>query len=269
MLTEPHDAPTPLIWPRPSDAGASNDWTTFQAEIVPLLEARGFGMRELGRPLGHPLWLARRSGRAAQVRLLIATGFHGEEPAGPWGLLDFLRSLPQTLLERLDLSLLPLVNVSGFSRGLRLNARGENPNRGYGPHRGGDRPSIEGELLLAHGAELLAAARDGLLCAHEDHGPDATYVYSFEPTAEPGAFSRSLIATAARYFPVAPDGEIDGCTVRGGLIHNQHDGSFESWLVASGVPVAACVETPSRRDFGCRVAAQAALMLDFVAQRSL
>ena len=92
------------------------------------------------------------------------------------------------------------------------------------------------------------------------------YVYSFEP-GPPGAFSRSLVETAARWFAVVPDGEIDGCVVRDGLIHNHYDGSFEAWLSECGAAVAACIETPGEADFARRVQAQAALMRTFVEMR--
>lgn len=255
------------IWCR-AGGGASNDLRAFDDLCAERAGAAGFESFVLGEVLGHPVTTWRRPAAAPQApRLLIASGFHGEEAAGPWGVLEFLQSVPRELLDRAYLVLLPLVNATGFAAGQRLNALGENPNRGYGVARGADRPSAEGEILLAHAAQLEEAARDGVLSCHEDRRLHHAYVYSFE-RGEPGSFSRSLVATAAQWFAVAPDGEIDGCPVRDGLIHNHYDGSFEAWLSETGAKVAACIETPGEADFGRRVQAQAAMMRAFVELRT-
>ena len=254
------------IWRRP-DGGASNDLAAFDALCAERAEATGFVRSVLGEALGRTIAAWERAAASSRApHVLIAAGFHGEEAAGPWGVLEFLGSTPPDLLDRAHLVLLPLVNATGFAAGQRLNALGENPNRGYGAARGDDRPSAEGEVLLSHSARLAEAGRDGVLSCHEDRWLRHAYVYSFE-SGPPGAFSRSLVETAARWFAVAPDGEIDGCVVRDGLIHNHYDGSFEAWLSECGAAVAACIETPGEADFARRVQAQAALMRTFVEMR--
>ena len=255
------------IWRR-ADGGASNDSLAFESLLLERAETAGFVRSVLGEALGRSIDAWRRPAATSQAPcLLIAAGFHGEEAAGPWGVLEFLRSTPRVLFDRAHLTLLPLVNATGFAAGQRLNARDENPNRGYGAARGSDQPSAEGEVLLAHAAELLDAARDGVLSCHEDRWLHHSYVYSFEP-GEPGSFSRGLVGAAAQWFEVAPDGEIDSCPVRNGMIHNHYDGSFESWLSECGAAVAACIETPGEADFERRVQAQAALMRAFVELRA-
>ncbi|MEK8050872.1 hypothetical protein AACH10_11550 [Ideonella sp. DXS22W] len=262
--------PPPDVWPRP-EGGASNDLAAFEAEFAAIATARGFAPERLGDALGHAITRWQRPADAAPdgaPRLLIASGFHGNESAGPWGLVLALRLLPQALLARVHLSLLPLVSGSGFTAGRRLNALGQNPNRGMGGHGGAHAPSAEGEVLLRHGERLAAAARDGVLACHEDLTRPWAYVYSFEPQATPGPFSQCLVAAGARWFTLAPDGDVDGCTVRGGLIHNHFDGSFECWMTECGAAVAACIETPGRADFARRTQAQAAMVLEFLAQRA-
>jgi hypothetical protein len=256
---------TPAIWQRANGAGASNDLTAFGHAWALLAKQRGITTSTLGEVLGHPLWMGHRPAAQADApRVMITAGFHGEEPAGPWGVLALLQDAPDALLDRVHLSLLPLVNCTGFAKGLRLNARGENPNRGFGAHAGNDHLSAEGALLVQHASQLLPAARDGLYCGHEHLEESHTYLYTFEPHRPPGPFSHGLIATAGQWFPVAPDGDLEGDTVVGGLVHNKYDGSFESWFSEQGTSVAVCAETPGMQPFDQRVQAQAALMAKFV-----
>lgn len=246
----------------------ANDLHDWRRRLQVLVEAGGWRRTVLGMPLGEPLELLQRdAAHADSPRLLIATALHGNEIAGPWGLLAFLRDADDALLDRAHLALLPMVNATGFAGDTRLNALGENPNRGYGPHAGDLAPSVEGRVLLAHERLLQAASRDGALACHEDLTRHFSYVYAFEPGAVPGPFSRALVAAGVRHFPVHPDGEVDGQPVRDGVILNHHDGSLESWLSALGAPVAACVETPGQADLARRVAAQAGWMRTFVDQR--
>jgi hypothetical protein len=68
----------------------------------------------------------------------------------------------------------------------------------------------------------------------------------------------------ASFFAVHPDGEVDGCPVRDGIVFNHQDTSFESWLLLEGARHAACVETPGQQPIERRIAAQAAMMGFFV-----
>ncbi|MBL8359770.1 MAG: M14 family metallocarboxypeptidase [Rubrivivax sp.] len=246
----------------------ANDLHDWRRRLQVLVEAGGWRRTTLGAPLGEPLELLQRNAAHADApRLLIATALHGNEIAGPWGLLAFLRDADEALLDRAHLALLPMVNATGFAADTRLNSLGENPNRGYGPHAGEHAPSAEGRVLLAHEALLIAASRDGALACHEDLTRSFCYVYAFEPGAAPGPFSRALVAAGARHFRVHPDGVVDGQAVHDGVVLNHHDGSLESWLSAQGAAVAACVETPGRADLAQRVAAQAGWMRTFVELR--
>ena len=146
-MVDPHRVWT---WQRAGGAGTSNDIDAWRGELAECAQGGGWQMQELGPVLGHSLPLLRsRRGGAGAPRLLIASGFHGEEPAGPWGVIEFMRTLPEALAGQVDLSLLPLVNATGFAAGTRFNAQGENPNRGYGIHANGDLPSIEGSRVAA------------------------------------------------------------------------------------------------------------------------
>lgn len=261
------DPATRYRWRR-GGQGWSNDLGAFRQQLDAVAAARGFGVEELGPVLAQRLPRLHRPASSCHApRLLIASGFHGEEAAGPWGLLAFVQALNAELANCVHLTLLPLVNATGFALGQRFNTLGQNPNRGYLPIDAAYKPPIEGQLLLAQRERLVHAARDGVLSCHEDVKTPFTYVYAFEPGSRPGAFSQALVSTAREHFALHPDGEVDGAPIAGGVVLNHHDGSFESWLASEGVAVAACIETPGQENFDRRVAAQAALMRCFVQQR--
>jgi predicted deacylase len=261
----PGTDPSPWTWTLP-DGGRSNDADALLRRWKALREAGAWQAEVLGCIGDDPITLLQRpAATEAAPRLLIAAGFHGEEPAGPWGLLRFIGGADEALLDRVHLTLLPLANPSGFRAGRRFNDWGENPNRGFGANAGGIAPSREGRVLMAQAARLREAGRDGVLSCHEDIQQTAFgYLYSLERAATPGPFSRTLLAANARHFPVHPDGLVDGCPIEGGIVFNRHDGSFEAWAMELGVARAACVETPGQADIATRIAAQADMAQAFV-----
>jgi hypothetical protein len=261
-MTSAEAAATAWTWSL-GDGTASNDWDRFQDRLLKLAQLRRLQVEDLGPP-GEPpvLLLTRDAPGDAAPRVLIGSGFHGEESAGPWGVLAFLESVEELLLASVHLAVLPLVNVSGFRQGKRFNDLGENPNRGYLP--GSEAPSREGRVLLSHRARLRDSARDGLLACHEDILLSHCYVYGMERRDSPGEFSRGLLRTNASFFAIHPDGEVDGCPIKDGIVFNHQDTSFESWLLLEGARHGACVETPGQQPFAHRIAAQAAMMRFFV-----
>lgn len=220
----------------------------------------------------YPLYFieSKNSAKKGKQRL-ISAGFHGEEPAGPWGILHFLSCLEPTKLTHINLNILPLVNPTGFAKGRRLNNWGENPNRGF-PHPSmtestAEQASLEGLALLENLDLLKAASKDGFLTCHEDVCGANGYVYTYESQHEPGTFSKALRDTLACYFPIVADGEVDGCRVNDGIIFNHFDSSFESFLVSSGITLACCSETPGMQNLDLRIQANAELISAFLGRK--
>ncbi|WP_035061540.1 M14 family metallopeptidase [Andreprevotia chitinilytica] len=270
-MNEPtRDGKQTYRWQLPVEGCASNNWPRYQARLVELAERRQLQWTELGRVAGQPIVLLQPASAPDRPNLLIASGFHGEEPAGPWGVLRFLETATDALFARANISFLPLVNISGFAAGRRLNDAGQNPNRGFCPASGASEdhtgPSHEGLILQAHAELLTQLGRDGVLSCHEDVLVEHGYVYSFERSAVPGPFTRTLRDANARFFALLPDGEVDGCPIRDGIVFNHADSSFEAWMMQLGVRRAACTETPGKQDVDVRIAANAVMMSAFVEQ---
>lgn len=259
------------IWKSDIFSCDSNDISTFYACLNEQVTRLGLLERKLGEAGGYPInFYQSPAQKSGQPSLLISAGFHGEEAAGPWGMLHFLNKLDPELFQQINLSLLPLVNPTGFKRGHRFNQLGENPNRGFvlnnGRGKSNDDTSVEGKVLLEHSQLLQAASKDGILTCHEDVLLADTYLYSFEENPKPGQFSKSLRDTLGQYFPLAQDGEIDGCPVKDGIIFNHFDLSFEAFLVRLGANVGVCSETPGKQNVDQRILANSAIMQAFIEQ---
>lgn len=253
------------VWPNPKFDCLSNDYGVFASRLRAVCDARGFESTVLGVTAGQPICLlTRMASRPSASRLLIASGFHGEEPAGPWGLLQALETLNDGILGDIQLSILPLVNITGFSRGTRLNHRNENPNRGYLAIDDSTRASEEGTFLLEHEARLVSLGRDGVLSCHEDQALAHAYVYANERAESPGDLAIALRECNAGHFPLHPDGFVDGCPIKDGIVFNQLDSSFESWLLKRGAARTYCTETPGQFGFEQRVSANADMITTFM-----
>ena len=262
--------PLPTAWGLP-DGARSDDIALWRQALRCEAERLGLHLQTLGTALGEPLWmLTRAAGQPDAPHQLVACGFHGEEPAGPWGLLKFLQRMQAPALDAVHLTLLPLVNCTGFAAGTRFNAEGDNPNRGFTSAgfntqtNTGTAPSAEGRLLLQHAALLASASRNGALSCHEDVMVETAYIYALEGATTPGQRAQRLLQANLRHFKQHADGLVDGCAVHGGVIFNHHDGSFEDWLFGLGADFSSCVETPALQPFERRVAAQADMIEAFL-----
>lgn len=252
------------VWAVHADNTQSNDVIFFRTAFTGEVERWGLYEIVLGNADGGNISLYQSANQDADVpHILIAAGFHGEEPAGCWGMLNFLRRGSSELFDNIAVSFLPVVNLSGLSRGQRLNERSENPNRGFTADAS-ERPSQEGECLLRHAELLKNASTHGVLCCHEDILRERAYVYSFEHGDRPGPFSAALRDALSLYFPLTGREQIDGCECEDGLIFNHFDSSFESWLFSLGADVAACTETPGLQPFVERAEANCFVVGAFV-----
>lgn len=252
------------VWSVHADGVQSNDFVFFNKAFI--AQAERWGLYEVvlkDSKDGNISLYQSVNQDAGMPHILIAAGFHGEEPAGCWGMLNFLRQGSPALFDNIAVSFLPAVNLSGLTLGQRLNKWGENPNRGFTVGTT-EKPSQEGIVLLQHAELLKNAARDGVLCCHEDILRDRAYLYSLEHFSQPSRFTASLCDELSRSFPLVTEEQIDGCECKDGLIFNHYDSSFESWLFEMGANLAVCTETPALKPFVERVEANRLLMEAFV-----
>lgn len=224
----------------------------------------GYSLIELTKIDGRPLYLLRPAELNDGPRVLVAGAFHGEEPCGAWGILKFLIEDLQRY-SSINISFLPLVNPTGLDASTRVNYLGQNPNCGFVAGTKDDLPiSTEGQVFVDHLPIISDLAKDGFISLHEDWEQTHTYLYTFESAKTPGRFTNRLLEALSKFFPILQDDSCEGASMRGGVIFNHPDGSFEDLLFRSGTRYAACSETPGAQPAARRIVCNAHVIKEFI-----
>jgi hypothetical protein len=256
----------------------------YNKELLEVAAEKGFWLRILGSIGGYKIWLIRTRDyyvpdyTRKELRLLIAAGFHGEEPAGPWAILEWLKRCDTHLLTQIDLSFIPMVNPYGFKgstsrKTVRYGPSGMKTNTGFcHTVETGEEPSPEGQILLDHINLIRPLAQNGFLSLHEDKTERSFYLYTFEHGDEPGSFTEGLKKELKSHFPkyldevkVLTDADQGNSPVaKKGVIFRLCDGSFEDWMFHLGVERCATTETPGRYRLKRRIDAGVAVIDKFI-----
>ena len=128
----------------------------------------------------------------------IAAGLHGDEPAGPWALLELVET--GALDTRLRYRLWPCLNPTGFDARTRQSVDGIDINRTFG--EAGGSPEARTVLAENRGQTFILS-----LDLHEDCDASGFYCYEYGGST----IGRSVVAAFdARGFPIDPiDGRFD------------------------------------------------------------
>lgn len=123
----------------------------------------------------------------------IAAGVHGDEPAGPWALLQVAES--GELDPAFSYRLWPCTNPTGFDAGTRESADGVDVNRTFG--RGGGSPEARA-IVTANRDHKFALSLD----LHEDCDAQGFYCYEYGGGAIGTAVVAALDAAGVAVDPL-------------------------------------------------------------------
>jgi len=206
----------------------------------------------------YPLLAASTPGKRT---LLVTSGFHGDETAGPLTLLAHFPEIVDYARTRdVGLQVYPCLNPSGFEDGTRYNRSQESPNNDFLRYEVS--PGVwVGELTVGQGflrhrvftegpketrALVAALEQQGTPAAaldiHQDPylGGAQSYAYTF---GERRPFLPLLEATHA-LVPLAMASHVDdGVHTDGDGLVVLHDGSVTDYFYRRGVPLTAALET--------------------------
>jgi hypothetical protein len=213
--------------------------------------ARGLIYQELGMVDSYPIILLTPETKNAAKKILVAAGFHGNEYAGVWGLINYLKS--GSKFE--NVSFLPLVSPIAFKENRRYGKDNKISNQGFCHPEMNLMPSDEGNILIRHADLLLSLGGDGFISLHEAPEKNMFYVYAFEKGDQPSSIAQELLRVGAKEFGAAAEGTTMqyGGTAKKGIIFNFHDSSFEDFMFENGVPHSIVTETPTSGNLEKRI----------------
>jgi len=205
---------------------------------------------ELGQVREYPIIFIHPKTLQDAPKILIAAGFHGDEPSGPWSVLNFLETYSYPT--KVNLSILPLVNPTGFNLSRRTNFWGQTPNRGYIKSYDFSKSSFEDEVLKKNIDLLLKYSKDCLITLHEENEVNF-HIYTY---GEKNILDKKILSMGQEKFELVPEKKlkIGGFNVDGdGVRIDDNDGSFEHAMFVKGVKKTITTENPNKKPFNERV----------------
>jgi murein peptide amidase A len=214
--------------------------------------AHGFRVDRFGEAGGVPLLGFSRRTPGVKPRIYLSAGIHGDEPAPPLALLDWLER--GWFDDRAVWLLCPLLNPTGFARGTRHNADDLDLNRDFKHPR---TPEIR-----AHVAWLARQPSPDLaICLHEDWEATGFYLYELNALGLPSP-ARAMLDAVAAVCPIEPALIIDGrATDEPGIIRPIADPLLrDTWpesifLRHNHARLGYTIESPSAQPMPQRIAA--------------
>jgi hypothetical protein len=162
----------------------------LEARWKALRRSREIAVREVACVGAPRTLLCAEMGPHTAPEIALASGVHGDEPAGPWALLALAEN--GDLDERYAYRMWACTNPSGYRAGTRENAEGVDINRSFG--RGGQTPEARA-IVTANRDRKFAISID----LHEDCDADGFYCYEYGE----GDLGRGVIAAVRESgFPV-------------------------------------------------------------------
>ncbi len=249
--THPHSSPESRVPLLPLHQ--AHDYRALIARWRVVGQAAGMRLKVLTVVEGEKIIYLEGARKSGQVGFgYISAGVHGDEAAGPWGLLAWAeRSLD--LLRSRPFLLFPCLNPHGLLLNTRADHRGLDVNRRF--HLLDD--DICGPWNRAAAGRVL----DFGLCLHEDYDAQGFYVYELSPRSR--ALSEDIFRACTGVISHDPRRTIEGRLARGGIIRRRKvppnlPGLPEAVVLHQlGCPLTFTFETPSEFSLDDRVRTQA------------
>lgn len=234
-------------------------------KVAEELSASGWQVRTLTTADGYPIVVLTdpfgTGGAASELsHLLIATGIHGEEPAGVLGLTRWLKQHSLRWVGAFKMDVFPCLNPWGFERGIRYAQNGQDLNRQF------DRPRHP--AVQAFSNWITGRTFDLFLDLHEDSDFERMYLYELldpHPGTDVETLGRRILNRAAEKVAVSHGDDVDELQTVAGIVSGSMTRSmaavFEGRPIAIEVfahhaPHVVTVETPGRLDLELRIQLQ-------------
>jgi hypothetical protein len=244
----------------------SRDYDDLLERIREAVDGHGYDEKVLGSLNDGDVVMFKPKEYGDRKRILIISGQHGEEPAGPWGLLKFLED-NGGMLDDVAVTVIPVANVHGFVTGERNGETGAHSNWFLNKDKTFRELGREAEVLRKNWKLLGQAGMDGLLNLHEDETSDGFYIYVLGDVKS--KLVRSMLKAGLEHFEFKKNGHYednDGYELEDGIVDNHLDESWDEAMVRDfDIPISVTIETPGKSvDVKKRAACGAAMTKAFV-----
>ncbi len=182
--------------------------------------------------------------------IYLSAGVHGDEPAPPWGLLEWAEENAR-LFSKHRFLIFPCFNPHGLINNTRMDGRGVDINRTFQDAR---------KPLIAAWRRILKGRRISLsMCLHEDYDAQGCYIYEITDSRE--AVGARILRDCAGIIPTDQRRSIDGRRMKNGhfvrRVAPDMPGLPEAIALHHlGAPVSLTFESPSEFSLMDRVAVQ-------------
>ena len=213
--------------------------------------ANGWEIESLPVRRGVELLALRRRARNPSRHIYISAGIHGDEPAGPLAIREFLKE--NVWPDDADLWLCPCLNPTAFPLSTRAGASGHDLNRDY--------KHLRTDEVRTHVAWLERQPQfDLCLCLHEDWEANGFYVYEVNPENRP-SLSKKMVEAVRKVCPIDHNTLIDGREAADGIIRPNLDPALRPewpeafYLITHKTRLSYTLEAPSDFPLTVRVSA--------------
>jgi len=161
------------------------DWRHIERRVDVLPDTRRLSTSVIGtvtyRQGSWPVHLVRSEASHAKgrpLRVLLVSGIHGTETAGPEALLRMAETLAADpgLYPAVTIDIVPMANPWGWVYGYRYNGDGEDVNRDFASHRTQEARIIQGVFRRDGPFDLM-------MDLHESK-KDGYFIYTYEPEGQ-------------------------------------------------------------------------------------
>ena len=174
------------------------------------VKGTGFRLRTLGQKDDYPLVCLSNLIRADVPGFYVSAGIHGDEPAPPWGLLDWFERRGYEPLGQRPILLFPCLNPLGLVENRRVDGEGRDLNRLFHHHHLTPIREVRQEVS-GHRFQLA-------LCLHEDYDARGAYIYDLNRAGDAHSARQLLRRAVTANIPVDSRSRLDGRRATDGVV---------------------------------------------------
>jgi murein peptide amidase A len=219
------------------------DLEVYNYKAEQLFLAAGFIGESICETSSGSIFVWLRKSNASNKTVYISAGIHGDEPAGPLAIIEFLQ---QGLSEKINWIICPILNPTGIAAGTRENDQRIDLNRDYYEY--------SSKEIQSHVAWLKKQKTpDVFISLHEDWETTGFYFYEINLHHDNPERAKTLLANVETEIIIEPSFTVDNHETRElGWIHHAADADLpDLWpeaifLAKHGCPLSFTFETPSK-----------------------